>query len=122
MRTYNDHVMFFDREIDRIGRAPFGLSLRSFLAVMARDGTPEADAACRAFAATLEWPPLTEELRAEIGLRLVCAREWCADVTGAEGDGDEDGQEFLRSILIEYWQDCGRENWLWNWLVKQNES
>lgn len=109
---YGEHRRFFDREIERLGQPPFDLSIRSFLEVLGRAGSEEADAACRVFAATLEWPRVPEHVRMELCLRLACARWWCTEVEGLETE-DEVGKAFLESILIGYWRDVGRVDWLW---------
>jgi hypothetical protein len=109
--TYNDHIRFFEQELQRVGKPPFDLSAQSFLQVLEQEPTREADDACRVFAATLEWPPLREAVRLEVCLRLACARDWCEAVTGAPGDDEEDGRQFLEELLTEYWRDYQRE-WL----------
>ncbi len=123
MRTYNDHVPFFEKELARLGSTPVVLLPQSILAVMgAGVGSREVDKACRVFAATLEWPPLTEQVRLEVYLRLLCAKWWCEDMTGAEGDCAENGEEFLTELLIDYWQDVALENLLWDALVKKRHT
>ena len=119
---YGQHVAFFDKEIDRLGSAPFDLSFRSFLAALAHDGMEEADAACRVFAATLDWPPVSDRVRLELCMRLACARWWCTEV--AEHDSEEElGSAFLESVLIEYWRDVGRLDWLYeNYCLRPGEK
>jgi hypothetical protein len=114
MRIYEEHIPFFDREIERVGKPPFHLSAGSFLAVLAQEhGSREADAACRVFAATLEWPEMTEPVRLEVNLRLACARWWCTVVPDGEVSEEEPGPLFLERLLIEYWQDVGRKDWIY---------
>jgi hypothetical protein len=108
---YGDHIPFFEREIERLGTKPFDLAFGSFLEVLGlRGGSREADAACRVFAETLEWPPLSERVRLELCMRLACAKWWCAECK--DGEPEETGKEFLESVLISYWRDVGRTDWL----------
>ena len=109
---YRDHIPFLDRELERLEKGPFDLSARSFLEVLGRAGTPEADAACRVFAATLEWPPVPDRVRLELCFRLACARAWCAEIADDSDSETEDGRAFLEEVLITYWRDDGRVHWL----------
>jgi len=109
-KTYGDHLRFVRHEVDRLGDRPLGLSFRSFLEGLARQ-SDEGDDACRVFAVTLEWPPLSEHLRLEVLCRLSAAEEWLEHCSEHEVPEDESGLEFLESLLIEYWRDVAPWNW-----------
>jgi len=113
MKTYGEHLAFVRGEIDRLGGPPLGLSFRSFLEAMARS-TEEGDDACRVFAVTLHWPPLSEPLRMEVCCRLACAEEWLEYCDWQDVPEDETGSALLESLLIDYWRDVGQ----WNWFEK----
>ena len=120
MRPYGDYLPFLDREIARIGKGPLLLSFPEALQVLAHPGTAEADAACRVFAATLDWPPMTEGVRLEVCLRLACLRWWCALPEIRRQNDEDEGPESLASVLIEYWRDVGRADWLFDAFVKRS--
>lgn len=109
--SYGAHIPFFEREIAELGNKPLGLSFQSFLEVLAHPGTDEADAAVRVFASTLRWPPVSDPVRLELCMRLSCAKWWCKECEDHNPEGEE-GKEFLESVLIEYWKDVGRLDWL----------
>jgi hypothetical protein len=122
MATYLEHRGFFERELASLGAKPLHLDIRTFLSALGPVDYPhmdEANDACRTFARTLVWPPLTDPLRLEVCLRLDCARWYCDQAVRRgqqeedEGLSEEDGREFLESLLIEYWLDVGRSDWLW---------
>lgn len=117
MHTYQEHVRFLQRELEGLGK-PFGLALLPLLRVMGAAPSLEADVACRVFAATLQWPPLTDATRLEVGLRLLCAIEWCEERIPVDGDCSENGSDFLAQVLIDYWQDFERGHWLAGYLTK----
>ena len=102
---YREQIPFFRRELAQLGRPFPNLSFESFRQVMARAPTPEADEACRAFAATLEWPPLSEDTRLEVCFRLLVWIEWLEAYAGEEPFPGEDGKIELASALISYWRD-----------------
>jgi len=121
--SWNAHIDFFEREIERLSREPFALGFQSFLEALGLDGVSETDAAIHVFARTLEWPQFSDRIRFEICLRLSCARWYCADMVASEGEaGDEHGTEFLESLLIEYWRDTGRSEWLYRTFVQSMDS
>jgi hypothetical protein len=111
MKKYGDHIPFFEREIASLGQQAFDLSFQSFLEVLATSGTAAADAAVRSFAATLSWPPVSDPVRLELCMRLSCAKWWCKECEGLDA-ADEEGKEFLESVLIDYWRNEGRLDWL----------
>ena len=108
--TYAEHIAFFDRELEALGRKPFDLAFRSFVEALAHSGLEDADEACRFFASKLFWPPVSDRVRLELCMRLACAQWWCK--ANADAEPEEEGKEFLESVLIEYWRDVGRRDWL----------
>jgi hypothetical protein len=108
---YKDHLPFFDGEIATLGQRPFNLPFRTLFEVLRSNGSQEADEACRVFASTLTWPQVSDAVRFELCMRLSCARWWCTELTDDDTYG-EPGREFLESLLIEYWRDVGRQDWL----------
>jgi hypothetical protein len=44
-------------------------------------------------------------------MRLSCAKWWCKECEGLDA-ADEEGKEFLESVLIDYWRNEGRLDWL----------
>jgi hypothetical protein len=120
--TYGDHIPFLDRELAILGAPPFDLSFQSFVEVLAHRGTPEVDAACRVFAATFHWPPLSDRQRLEACARLACAK-WSCEVTREDPiDEKEPGGALLESLLIEYYTDVGRVGWLYEWIGLHSTS
>jgi hypothetical protein len=114
--TYGDHVPFLSREIETLGSRPFALPFATILRVLEHRGSAEVDAACRTFASTLHWPPLEDHQRLEACLRLACTKWWCElNRTVDVEDGDE-GEAFLTSLMIDYYKDVGREDWLYEWV------
>jgi hypothetical protein len=61
---------------------------------------------------------MTNAVRLEVCLRLHCARWWCLCVEDEDAEG-ETGKELIASLLIEYWHDVGRVNWIHGSLVKE---
>jgi hypothetical protein len=113
---YASDKRFFRRELELLGD-PLDLRVEQYLHVLENRYTEEADDACRQYAATLTWPPLPDPVRLEVCLRLACA-EWYCSTFGDETDLDDlDGQQFLESLLVEYWKDVGRESWLVEWVA-----
>lgn len=110
MKTCNDHVAFFTSELDTLGNKPFRLRFAEFLEVLRYRKFHEADAACRVFAATLQWPAVQEKTRLELCMRLDCARWYCEEHPDMELD--QRGQEFLEDLLVDYWIDEGKRNWI----------
>ena len=106
---YADQLPFFRRELSRCGRPFPTLSFGSFQQVMVRAPTPAADEACRVFAVTLEWPPMPEDVRLEVCLRLVAAIEWIEAESTEAPFPDEHGSDALAGLLIEYWRDVQPE-------------
>jgi hypothetical protein len=109
--TYGDHIPMFQRELERLGRPTMALTIDAVIGALARQGSAEADAACRVYAATLEWPPVADSVRLELCLRLTCAL-WWLDIARDENPEGETGSELLESVLIEYWRDVGRVDWI----------
>jgi hypothetical protein len=113
--TLGDHASFFEREIASLGKESLNLSFETIIKILRDQGSHEADAACRVFAKTLHWPPVPDEVRIELCMRLDCARWWCKlnEISDEPIDDEEPGPEFLESLLIDYWLDVGRRDWLW---------
>src|SRR5438132_8269972 len=113
MRTYSEFVAFFHQEIDRLGEQPFALSYREIVGLMAGPVATEAgDEACRVFAAELRWPPVADHVRLELCIRLDAAREWCETCAEGEIDPEETGTTFLKELLIDYYRDAGKSEWI----------
>lgn len=117
--TYADYVALFDREIDRLGGNPCLLGYREILQELSRRGlNPEVDDAIRVFAVTREWPAMTESERFAACLRLEQGKWYCAPHGTDEVPSDETQIEFLESLLIDYWLDVGRGNWMYERFVQ----
>jgi hypothetical protein len=113
MKTYAEFVEVFQRKIDRLGEHPFALSYREVVGLMAQPvATQAGDEACRVFATELRWPPVGDHVRLELCMRLDSAREWCEICAEGEIDPEETGTIFLTELLIDYYRDAGKENWI----------
>ena len=110
MRTYAEHIPCFERELSTLGHA-FGLDFQQFLLALENRYTEAADEACRLFAKEYRWPPMSDQTRLEVCLRLSCASMYCQELGDKSIDLEESGQFFLESLLIEFWRDVGREDW-----------
>lgn len=99
---------------------PLQISAESILEVMAAEGTAAADAAVRAYSATLHWPPVPDPVRFELCLRLRVAIWWVETLSDTDADGEQ-LPDFLTQILIDYWRDVGRTDWLLNELIYRDE-
>jgi hypothetical protein len=112
-KTWGEHVDFFDREIQALGFRSMRVNIYDVLRVLGGSSPVrhQADKACEHYGQTLEWPWMTDEVRLEACCRMACARWYCASLPDAECD-DEDGAEFLSSLLVGYWNDVGRQAWL----------
>jgi len=116
--TYEDHIAFLDREIRKLSAVSLSISFRSFLEVLDQQGLDEADAACRVFAATLEWPKMSDLCHFEICARLSAVKLYCKSMAN-EDPLDSDGKAFLESLLIEWWRDVGRVEWIHYYFVER---
>jgi hypothetical protein len=121
--TYSDRLEFFDREIVALGRQTMELTLPQIIAAFDTSGSKEADAVCKYFADKITWPEgMSPSVRLEVCLRLHCARWWCLKMDEKESDSEAEGQnlkEFLEDLLIEYWHDVGRVDWIHDHFVKE---
>jgi hypothetical protein len=122
--SWGAKVDFFQQEIDTLSQKPLALDFQSVLEGLGLDGVTETDDAIRTYARTLEWPPVADRVRFELCLRLSCARWYCADMVRFDADTDDDrsGSEFLESLLITYWRDVGRTDWLFAALIQLHDS
>ena len=102
---YREQIPFFRRELDQIGRPFPTLSFGSFRQVMVREPSLEADAACRQFASTLLWPPMPDDVRLEVCLRLTALIGWLETQAEEQPLEGEIGQVALASFLTDYWRD-----------------
>lgn len=119
--TYGDRLAFFDKEIAFLGRQTMALTLPQIIAAFDMRGSKEADAACKHFAEKLAWPEdMSGPVRLEACLRLHCARWWCLkmDENHSEAE-DENLKVFLEELLIEYWHDVGRVDWIHDHFVQE---
>ena len=92
-------------------------SIHDLLSCLHSDGSGEADFACRIFGTTGVWPLLEPRVRLEVCLRLACAAWYCKANSDQERE-DETKEEFLDSLLIEYWNDVGKADWLYESFVQ----
>lgn len=114
MKTYGDHIPFFEREIATLGSKPFNLSFGQLFAALGSETLLLGDEACRIFASTLQWPEVADIVRFDLCMRLDCARCYCQASPGLEAcEEEQSGRELLESILIEYWHDVGKRDWLY---------
>lgn len=114
--TYGEHIAFLDKQIEELGSKKMSLTLPEVLDILDRDGTREGDLACQQFSKSLEWPDMSDELRMEIALRLHSARYWCLEMA-KENSAEEIGSELLDNLLVGYWNDVGRINWIYAYFI-----
>ncbi|TVP80441.1 MAG: hypothetical protein EA353_03730 [Puniceicoccaceae bacterium] len=84
---------------------------------VAEGGRPSTDRVVRSYIARREWPALEDSDRWELLLRLQCARWYCAELhekfpDDLLADHYSDRAELLAGVLIDYWLDVGRCEWL----------
>lgn len=104
-----------EAELERLGGS-LDASIHHLLACLESDGSNEADFACQVFSNTGSWPLLEPRVRLEVCLRLACAAWYCRDNSEQERE-DETRSEFLESLLVEYWNDVGKTDWLYESFV-----
>ncbi len=114
---YEDHLNFFEKEISELGKSPMNLSFPIIMEALGNDGFNETDEAIRHFINTFCWPNVSDRVRFELCLRLSCAKWYCKE-NGEMDTEDETGKEFLESLLIEYWRDVGRVDWIHSHFVE----
>lgn len=62
---------------------------------------------------------MTDQCRLEICARLSAAKFYCKGMAH-EGTSSEEGRAFLESLLIEWWRDVGRVDWLHYYFVERH--
>ena len=83
------------------------------LAAISDHGDIQADDACRVFSKTLDWPEMEDCVRLEVCLRLECAAWSCSQFADFDAEPAEwSGSNLLTDLLIEYWHEGGRRDWL----------
>jgi len=113
MRKLRDHLPFLRSEHRALALLPMTLAARDALAAVLTEGDPEADEACRCFSTTLGWPEMTDSVRLQVCLRLDCAGWYCTQFGEWDSDdADWSGSSFLVDLLVEYWHEGGRSDWL----------
>lgn len=102
-----------------LGKGPLDLTCSQILEEMShRASNPAVEDAIRVFAATRHWPVLTERERFAVCLRLEFGKEYCAGFGASMGEEEEHPIDFVESLLIEYWLDVGRGNWMYERFVQ----
>lgn len=115
--TIRETVPLWDAELSRLAPREMNLRLGVILHALEHDGAAAADAACRVFAETGEWPPtLPDAVRLEVLLRLSCLRWYCTVTPDA--DLEEDPTTFAEGVLIDYWRAEGRLDWVLEGLLR----
>lgn len=74
----------------------------------------KADELCRQFSSTHEWPTSANDLRAEIFLRLECARSLASDPGFSDALNLELPDLFLM-LVIDFWHGKGAEWTVWRY-------
>lgn len=116
MDDYRDFLPFLKRELAQLEGGDLRLSAEIILNVLSENGSDLADAAVRQYVATLIWPPVTDGVRFELCLRLRVAIWWIETLHDTSSDG-EPLPVFLEEIMIGYWRDVGRTDWILNHFV-----
>lgn len=107
---YGDFISIFSDLIALHGKS-MAVDFRDLLKCLRGEDTAAADAACRRVSRGQALPPLSPRVKAEVLCRLACGEWYCTDNFHLETAG-ETQQEFLDSLLIDYWRDGGRSSWL----------
>lgn len=68
----------------------------------------QADDACRVFASTLTWPQMSNELRAQVHLRIQQANQF-ARAMASHAIPKEQGNQTLEFLLIDLWYQSAHE-------------
>jgi hypothetical protein len=111
-----------EREISALSRAPFHLSFRDMQSVLAGRRTTDAVMACQVFAKTRQWPKMSDFTRFEVCARLSCAEWYCAKTHMADVDTEAEEEEFYVSLLVEYYDDVGREDWIADAMIPKGSA
>ena len=112
-RNYEDLVPLIREGLEGLEAEALRLTPRLLLEVLSGDApTAEADAACRQFARTGEWPAgLPDAIRLQVSLRARAALWQCQDYDYQPNHG-RTAAEILESLMTDYWNDAGRWNWI----------
>jgi hypothetical protein len=108
-----DMISFYDAQIREVGKRKFTAEkMLDALATPINCGK-QADDACSYFARNKEWEELDDDTACEVCLRLACAR-WYCDTPHFAGVDDEtnDIYDQIEDMLIAYWNDTGKEDWI----------
>jgi len=100
-------------ELEKLSAADLQLRAADVLLVL-QEQSPwhsEAAQACEQFALSREWPAMRDIVRWDVICRIRCAIAYCEDKPGVLCS-DEMFQEFLVSLLVDYWDDVGWINWV----------
>jgi hypothetical protein len=112
-RCFDDLVPLLDRLLAELESVPLRLTPREILEALSGDASSdEIDAACRLLAKTGTVPDgLPDSIKWQLACRVRCCRWYCHDQTGMSAMGESAGH-LLLSLLIEYWDDVGRFDWI----------
>lgn len=113
---WSQAAAFFGEQAELLGGHELRLSWQTAFERVSGVYSPWTDRAVRSYISMREWPILEDTDRFELLLRLQCARWYCADMRSrdplAEGLVGENFGATVESLLIEYWQDVGRVDFL----------
>ena len=115
--TWSEYIPAFEAALRELSREPVRLRFQQLMPMLRHEGTAEADAALRAFAQGLPWPLLPDLVRVELCLRLSFGL-WHLRGLAAEPHEGASLSATIESVLIDYWRDTGRVDWLYEVLVK----
>ena len=120
MKTQGDYIAPLMEELEKLSVTDLQLRAEDVLLVL-QEHSPfrlEAAQACEQFAQSREWPAMRDIVRWDVICRIRCAIAYCEDKPGAVSS-DETFQEFLVSLLVDYWEDVGWINWVTEEILHQ---
>jgi len=120
MNDYKDFLPFLKRELEQLESKKLNLSVESILDVLSKRGSDSADNAVQEYGSSLMWPEISDPVRFEICLRMRVAIWWIESLHEDTSNDGEPLQVFLTDVLINYWRDVGRTDWISNHLVNQD--